>query len=80
MTRILLICSGSALLISRLENQNFDLDSYLNKAEKIAHQISTHFSDDASGQEKIKILVKQLFNEMGFHSALSIIIIRLTAI
>ena len=59
----------SALLISRLENQNFDLDSYLNKAEKIAHQISTHFPDDASGQEKIKILVNQLFNEMGFHGS-----------
>jgi S1-C subfamily serine protease/regulator of sirC expression with transglutaminase-like and TPR domain len=59
----------SALLIARLENPNFDLEAYLKKAENLARQISSHFPQKASGEEKLKILVHQLFQEMGFHGS-----------
>ena len=59
----------SALLIARLENPNFDLETYLKKAEKLALQISYHFPEKASGEEKLKILVHQLFKEMGYHGS-----------
>ena len=59
----------SALLIARLDNQDFELENYLKKAEKIARQISSHFPEKASGEEKLRILVFQLFNEMGYHGS-----------
>lgn len=59
----------SALLIARLENPDFDLEAYLKKAENLARQISSHFPQQASGEEKLKILVHQLFKEMGFHGS-----------
>lgn len=59
----------SALLIARLTNQNFNLDAYLEKAERLAEEISSHFPEKASGEEKLKILVNQLFVEMGYHGS-----------
>jgi len=59
----------SALLIARLENPNFDLESYLKKAQNIADAISTHFPQKATDEEKIKILAHQLFVEMGYHGS-----------
>ncbi|MBT5715806.1 MAG: hypothetical protein HOI70_02730, partial [Opitutae bacterium] len=59
----------SALLISRLNNQNFNLNSYLTKAENLAQDIASHFPEKATGEEKLKILVFQLFKEMGYHGS-----------
>ena len=59
----------SALLISRLTNQDFNLNAYLKKTENIANEIASHFPDKASGEEKLKILVYQLFQEMGYHGS-----------
>ncbi len=59
----------SALLISRLNNQNFNLNSYLTIAENLAQDIASHFPEKATGEEKLKILVFQLFKEMGYHGS-----------
>jgi regulator of sirC expression with transglutaminase-like and TPR domain len=59
----------SALLIARLENPDFNLEAYLKKADNLAQQISSHFPQQASGEEKLKIMVHQLFQEMGFHGS-----------
>ena len=59
----------SALLIARLQNQNFDLNTYLDKAERLAKNIASHFPEKATGEEKLKILVHQLFVEMGYHGS-----------
>ena len=59
----------STLLIARLDNQDFDLNNYLTKAENIASKISSHFPEKATGEEKLKILVFQLFEEMGYHGS-----------
>jgi len=59
----------SALLISRLTNQDFNLNAYLKKTEIIANEIASHFPEKATGEEKLKILVYQLFQEMGYHGS-----------
>ena len=59
----------SALLISRLTNQDFNLNAYLKKTENIANEIASHFPEKATGEEKLKILVYQLFQEMGYHGS-----------
>ena len=59
----------SALLIARIKNKNFDMDVYLNKAERLAQQIASHFPEKATDEQKLKILVQQLFIEMGYHGS-----------
>ena len=59
----------SALLIARLDNENFDLDSYLEKADLLASKIEKSFTKSSSQEEKLLILVQQLFDEMGFHGS-----------
>ncbi len=59
----------AALLIARLDNKHFDLDSYLQKADAIAERIGSTFPQNADGGERIRILVQQLFVEMGFHGS-----------
>ena len=60
----------SALLIARLDNENFDLDSYLEKADLLAQKVEKSFQKSMSQEEKLLILVNQLFNEMGFHGSI----------
>ena len=45
------------------------MDVYLNKAERLAQQIASHFPEKATGEQKLKILVQQLFIEMGYHGS-----------
>ena len=59
----------SALLIARLDNENFDLESYLEKADLLAKKIEKSFQKSSTKEEKLLILVNQLFNEMGFHGS-----------
>jgi regulator of sirC expression with transglutaminase-like and TPR domain len=59
----------SALLIARLDNENFDLDSYLEKADLLASKIEKSFAKSSTQEEKLLILVQQLFDEMGFHGS-----------
>ena len=59
----------SALLIARLDNENFDLDFYLEKADRLANKIKKSFGKSSSGEEKLILLVRQLFDEMGFHGS-----------
>ncbi len=59
----------SALLIARLDNKDFDLESYLKKTDRMAEKIRGGFPEKASGEEKLKSLVFQLFEEMGFHGS-----------
>ena len=59
----------SALLIARLDNKDFELESYLRKTQRIAEKIKSGFPEKASGEEKLESLVFQLFQEMGFHGS-----------
>ena len=59
----------SALLIARIDNEHFDLNDYLKKADSLAERIKSEFPENANDSQRIKILVRQLFNEMGFHGS-----------
>ena len=59
----------SALLIARLDNENFNLESYLEKADLLAQKIEKSFQKSSTQEEKLLILVNQLFGEMGFHGS-----------
>ena len=59
----------SALLIARIDNEHFDLNDYLKKADSLAQRIKSEFPENANDSQRIKILVRQLFNEMGFHGS-----------
>ena len=59
----------SALLIARLDNAHFDLDGYLRKADLFAQKIEKKFSDETNDEQRLRILVSQLFDEMGFHGS-----------
>ena len=65
----------SALLIARLDNENFDLDSYLEKADLLATKIEKSFSKSSSQEEKLLILVKQLLAKWDSMEVRLIIII-----
>ena len=39
------------------------------KADSLAERIKSEFPENANDSQRIKILVRQLFNEMGFHGS-----------
>jgi len=58
-----------ALLIARLDNEDFDPDIYLRRIDRIALKVKKSFPEKASGGQKLKILVSHLFDELGFHGS-----------
>ena len=58
-----------ALLIARLDNEDFDPEIYLRRIERIALKVKKSFPEEASGDLKLKILVSHLFDELGFHGS-----------
>ncbi|MBG28532.1 MAG: hypothetical protein CMI31_00830 [Opitutae bacterium] len=59
----------AALLLARLDNEDFDLEVYLDRAERIVRNVSENFPDNATGEEKLKALVKHLFDQLGYHGS-----------
>ncbi len=59
----------ASLLLARLDNEDFDLEVYLEKAARIAKDVSQTFPAKASGEEKLKALVKHLFDQLGYHGS-----------
>ena len=58
-----------ALLIARLDNEDFDPEIYLRRIDRIALKVKKSFPKKASGGQKLKILVRHLFDELGFHGS-----------
>jgi regulator of sirC expression with transglutaminase-like and TPR domain len=58
-----------ALLIARLDNEDFDPEIYLRRIDRIALKVKKRFPKKASGGQKLKILVRHLFDELGFHGS-----------
>ena len=58
-----------ALLIARLDNEDFDPEIYLRRIDRIALKVKKSFPQKASGGQKLKILVRHLFDELGFHGS-----------
>lgn len=58
-----------ALLISKLDNPELDVDSYVQQVGETVEFIRRRFSDKTSPQEKLKLLDAYLFRENGFHGS-----------
>ena len=59
----------SALLIARIDNEHFNLNDYLKRADLLADSIQAIFPKEANDEQRVRILVQQLFSEMGFHGS-----------
>ena len=59
----------TSLLLARLDNEDFDLEVYLDRAERIAENVADTFPENASGEDKLKALVTHLFDQLGYHGS-----------
>ncbi len=59
----------AALLIARLDNEDFDPEVYLRRIERIAKEVEKDLPQKASDEDKLKFLAKHLFDELGFHGS-----------
>ena len=58
-----------ALLVSRLDNPNFQIDYYLRKLDRLSSRISKTFPAESSQFEKLEILMDEFFNKLGYHGS-----------
>ncbi|MFP6899771.1 MAG: trypsin-like peptidase domain-containing protein, partial [Opitutales bacterium] len=53
----------AALLLARLDNESFDLEVYLKRAERIAENTTETYPEKATNEDKLKALVRHLFEK-----------------
>jgi serine protease Do len=58
-----------ALLVSCLDNPNFQPDYYLRRVDRLSSRISQKFPPDAMKSEKLHILIDELFDHLGYHGS-----------
>lgn len=61
----------SALLVSRLDNPDLDVESYRSELAGMAAEISKSFPAEADAAKKLDRLIAYLFRENGFHGSRS---------
>lgn len=59
----------AGLLISKLDNHELDVDSYINELERHSRRAQAGVSKDATEQERLTALNRYLFEEQGFHGS-----------
>ncbi len=59
----------AALLISKLDNQELDVEPYVVELEEIAKEVSGDLPKDAGEQERLEKLNEHLFQQRGFHGS-----------
>ena len=59
----------ASLLISRLDNPELDLDSYIKEVERHARRVQADLPKDASEAVRFAALNRYLFEEQGFHGS-----------
>ncbi len=59
----------SALLISRLDNRDLDVDAYVAQVDRMAHEIQISLEDSASPDQRLQALNQYLFTANGFHGS-----------
>ncbi|MFT5465272.1 MAG: serine protease Do [Verrucomicrobiales bacterium] len=60
---------GSSLLIAKLDNAELDVDSYLDRLDRMAAEIRTQLPDEADEAEKVDAVRKFMFEDSGFHGS-----------
>ncbi len=58
-----------ALLIARLDNQDVDVDAYLDRVQQMADEIRVTFPENASVEQKLLCLDEYLFISQGFRGS-----------
>jgi len=61
----------AALLIARLDNEEVEVDSYLQAVERIVRDIRGELKADATEADRFAALNRHLFQELGFHGSRS---------
>jgi len=59
----------ASLLLSRLDNDELDVDAYLSDVDRMAEEIRKQLPPDASNDTKLAAIDKYLFEEHGFHGS-----------
>ena len=59
----------AALLISKLDNPELDIDSYVQEVERHARRAQAGLPKEATEQERLAALNRYLFDEQGFHGS-----------
>ncbi|HUE69666.1 MAG TPA: tetratricopeptide repeat protein, partial [Pirellulaceae bacterium] len=58
-----------ALFIARLDEEDVDVESYVQQVERMARDVQEKLADQATDADKIAALNKYLFEENGFHGS-----------
>jgi regulator of sirC expression with transglutaminase-like and TPR domain len=59
----------AALLLSRIDNEEVDVDDYLGEVDQLVADIKFEIADDASEQDRLAALNQFLFEQLGFHGS-----------
>jgi len=59
----------AGLLISKLDNPELDIDSYVQEVERHARRAQADLPKEATDQERLAALNRYLFEEQGFHGS-----------
>ena len=59
----------AALLISKLDNAEVDVEAYLDATRHLADEAKTGVAEDASEEERLTALDHLLFEQLGFHGS-----------
>jgi len=57
------------LLVAKLDDQDLEIDAYVQEIDRMAEEIRKSVADGASEQERLKALDKYLFQDNGFHGS-----------
>lgn len=58
-----------ALLLSRLDNSDLDVEAYVQLVQRYASRIKATFPENADESQRLEVLNKYLFEEQGFHGS-----------
>ncbi|MBM4005206.1 MAG: tetratricopeptide repeat protein [Planctomycetes bacterium] len=59
----------ACLLIAKLDDPELDVDSYLRKVERMAHEIRGSLAAEAMPRDRLAAIDRYLFQENGFHGS-----------
>ncbi len=59
----------SALLVSRLDNPEFNLSQYIKRVDRLANRISEQIPASVTPREKLDVLLEQMFEHYGYHGS-----------
>ncbi len=59
----------AALLLSRIDNEEIDVDVYLQEVDQLVADIKDEIPDDSSEKDRLATLDRFLFKQLGFHGS-----------